>query len=107
VNPRLLVEVLSPSTELRDRTRKAEAFRQVPSLQANLLISQEEPRVEPYYRSSDGIWSFGTAVTDPGGIVPLPWIGIELPMAEVYARVVVPPTQSDAGEVPTAEPADR
>lgn len=91
VNPRLIVEVLSPSTELHDRKVKAAAFREMLTLQAYLLVSQDEPRVEPYYRSADGIWSFGTPVTDPAGVVPLPWLQIELPMAEVYARVSFQP----------------
>ena len=95
INPRLIVEVLSPSTELHDRTIKAADFREVASLQAYLLISQEQPRVEPYYRNADGVWSFGTAVVDPAGTVELPWLGIELPMAEVYARVAFPPPPAD------------
>ena len=52
VNPRLIVEVLSPTTELYDRTGKAEAFREIESLQAYLLVLQDRPRVEPYYRNA-------------------------------------------------------
>ena len=102
VNPRLIVEVLSPSTELHDRTRKAGGFRDVPSLAAYLLVAQDEPRVEPYYRNGDGVWSFGEAVTDAAATVRLPWVGVDLPMAEIYARVTFPPAtagEADGGTV--------
>jgi hypothetical protein len=55
-----------------------------------VLVSQDEPRVETYYRSAEGIWSFGPTVTDLSGTVHLRSVGIDLPMAEVYARVAFP-----------------
>lgn len=56
-NPVLLVEVLSKSTEKRDRETKAPHYRQIPSLREYLLISQKEPRVEHHLRNGDGSWT--------------------------------------------------
>ena len=56
-----------------------------------MLISQDEPRVETFYRNADGVWSFGPTVTDLAGSVHLRSIGVDLPLAEVYARVAFPP----------------
>ncbi len=90
LNPRVVFEVLSPSTERYDRTRKADRYREVESLQEYVLVSQVEPRVETYYRSEAGVWSFGPTVTDLAAAVRLRSVGVDLPLAEVYARVVFP-----------------
>ena len=55
-NPKLIVEVLSPSTEDYDRGEKLEHYRQVPSLEAVLLVAQDAPRVEAWNRTAGG-WS--------------------------------------------------
>ena len=91
LNPRLVFEVFSPSTEVYDRLRKAEGYRAIESLQEYVFVSQDEPRVETYYRSTDGVWSFGPTVTDPAASVHLRSVGVDLPLAEVYARVAFPP----------------
>lgn len=58
VNPRVVVEVLSPSTELYDRTTKFRQFQQLPSAMEYLLISQHEALVEQYVRQDDGSWKY-------------------------------------------------
>jgi Uma2 family endonuclease len=58
LNPRLLVEVISPSTEAYDRGEKFGFYRQIESLQEYVLISQDLPRVEIYRRLGDGTWDF-------------------------------------------------
>jgi Uma2 family endonuclease len=90
LNPKIVFEVLSPSTESYDRKRKTEGYRQIDALQEYVLVDQDEPRVETYYRSADGVWSFGPTVTDMAGSVHLRSIGVDLPMAEVYARIKFP-----------------
>ncbi len=90
-NPRLVFEVLSPSTQDYDRNAKAEGYREVASLQEYVLVSQDRPRVEVFYRSADDVWSFGRPVTDLSASVHLRSVDVDLPMAEVYARVVFPP----------------
>lgn len=56
LNPAVLVEVLSDSTERHDRGRKAEHYRRIGSLQEYLLVAQAEPRVERYRRRGDREW---------------------------------------------------
>lgn len=57
-NPKLIVEVLSPSTEPDDRGAKWQHYQQIPSLEEYLLVSQTEPRVERYRRLPDGVWEY-------------------------------------------------
>ena len=81
VNPRLLVEVLSPSTEAYDRGEKLEHYRQVASLEEIVLVAHAERRVDVWRRERDD-WlreSFeGT------GVVELRAIGCRLRLDDVY-----------------------
>ena len=89
-NPRLVVEVLSPSTEAYDRGEKFLRYLGVESLQEYVLVSQHTPRVETYFREEDGAWRFGVIVGLEKRLV-LRSVGVELPLAEVYANVTFPP----------------
>ena len=89
-NPRLLVEVLSPSTEGYDRGEKFSRYRMLDSLEEYVLVSQDTPRVETFFRRPDGAWLF-TPVTGLESSVRLASIEIEIPLAEIYANVEFPP----------------
>lgn len=56
INPILLVEVLSPSTEAYGRGKKFMLYQQLPSFREYLLIDQERPVVTSFYRNDQGIW---------------------------------------------------
>src|SRR5579883_1139367 len=56
LNPNLIVEILSPSTERWDRGKKSGLYRAIPSLQEYVLISQDEPHVEVYRRGEP--WTY-------------------------------------------------
>ena len=56
VNPRVLVEVLSDSTEAYDRGEKAAHYRHLPSLSEYVLVSQHRPRIEVYRKNDAGRW---------------------------------------------------
>lgn len=86
LNPTLLAEVLSPSTERYDRGRKFAHYREIPSLTEYLLVAQDEPRIESYVRAEDGRWIFREA-TGLEATLELPSLGIQLPLAEVYDQV--------------------
>jgi Uma2 family endonuclease len=58
VNPEVIVEVLSSSTEQYDRGEKWEGYRRIPSLTDYVLISQAKPQIELYQRHDDGIWTY-------------------------------------------------
>jgi Uma2 family endonuclease len=89
VNPTVIIEVLSPSTEGYDRGKKFQQYREIPSLREYLLISQDSPRIERYGRQSDGTWVFD----DAHGLdahLALASIDCRLALAEVYERVTFP-----------------
>lgn len=86
LNPQLLVEVLSPSTEAFDRGRKFEHYRTIPSLSEYLLVAQEKPVLEHFLREGGGAWRF-SAVQGMDAALILPTLGLDLPLGEVYQRV--------------------
>jgi Uma2 family endonuclease len=86
VNPTLVVEVLSASTEAFDRGEKFVAYRGVRSLSDYLLVSQTAVRVEHYVRQDDAGWILRTYGAD--ATVLLRSLAIELPVREIYDGVV-------------------
>lgn len=85
-SPRIVVEVLSPSTEKDDRTIKLQAYQAYPTIEEIVLISQFEPYVEIYRRSEDEIaWEY--TVYGPGSMVELTSVDVYLSMDEIYKRV--------------------
>lgn len=89
VNPRVIVEVLSPSTEAYDRGDKFADYRQIQSFEEYLLISQDKPNVESWLRQPDGAWSIVNYVGLESR-AKVRCLGIEIPMSEIYAGVEWP-----------------
>src|SRR6266851_6519501 len=89
LNPTLIVEVLSPSTEAWDRGGKFEQYRQRESLQEYVLVTQVRPHVERFARQASGQWLL-TEVNGLEAVLSLPSIGCELALAEVYRKVTFP-----------------
>lgn len=81
--PRLIAEILSPSTEKDDRTAKLDFYRSLPSVEIILLIWQDACRVEAHTRHGE-IWEVRTMIGS--GAVPLEPFGTSLPLDEVYAE---------------------
>ncbi len=86
LNPRVIVEVLSGSTEAYDRGAKFAHYRSLPSLVEYILIAQNGPLVEHFQRIESGQWLF-TVYRGEGATAALPALGCELPLAEVYEGV--------------------
>ncbi len=86
INPTLIVEILSESTADKDRHEKMDAYKTLDSLTDYVLISQTEPLVEHHSRLSDGRWQQVVA-RGRDAVLPLPNIGCELRLAEVYLRI--------------------
>jgi Uma2 family endonuclease len=86
-NPTLLVEILSPSTELYDRGQKAKLYRAMPSVQELLLVSQDSYEVELYRRQTDGTWSIISA-TGLDASIELTSIAFTLPLRDLYEMVI-------------------
>lgn len=93
LNPSVIVEVLSPSTEGYDRGEKFAHYRRLDSLREYVLISQDRARVEAYVRNGDS-WTF-TEMGDLESSLTLQALGCTIPLADVYDRVDFPP----AGEL--------
>jgi Uma2 family endonuclease len=103
LNPRVIVEVLSPSTADYDRGGKFSHYRRLPSLQEYLLISQDVPLVEHYVRQGPDQWQL-TEQRSLDAVIALPSIQCRLPLAEIYLKVRL---ASESNEQPVADqPAD-
>jgi Uma2 family endonuclease len=85
-NPRVVVEVLSPSTEGYDRGIKFTRYRELDSMQEYVLIAQDRPLVETFVRQEDRTWTFA-AWAGVETAVQLRSLKIELAMSEIYAGV--------------------
>jgi Uma2 family endonuclease len=86
LNPVVLVEVLSDSTEAYDRGKKFEHYRTIPSLKHYVLIAQDRHSMDCFSRQANGSWSLTSCQGLEGKIV-LDAIDSELPAAEVYDKV--------------------
>lgn len=86
LNPTLLIEVLSDSTEAYDRGKKFEHYRRLASLREYVLISQNSPTVERYLRNPDETWTL-TAAAGIENHIHLTSIDVVLSLAEVYDRI--------------------
>jgi Uma2 family endonuclease len=86
LNPTVILEVLSPSTEAADRGRKFACYRTLASLQYYLLIEPDMPAIDLYTREANGIWQFST-LTGLDAILTLDRLGIALPLTEIYQAV--------------------
>jgi Uma2 family endonuclease len=93
VNPTLVAEILSPGTENYDRGNKAKFYRELPSLQELLLISQDRFDVELYRRQTDGSWNLFNAVGLDAS-VELTSIDCALHLRELYENVVLDSAES-------------
>lgn len=84
-NPKVIVEVLSPSSETYDRGTKFKYYKDIASFTDYLLVSQDEARIEHWQRDEFGEWAM-TMVTGLESIVELGRIA-RMPLAEVYERI--------------------
>ena len=95
--PVLLIEILSPSTAEYDRGRKFNQYKQLPSLQHYLLVSQTSWLVEWYRREPNNIWSFTVLVEAEDALV-IPDLNINLTVVEIYEGTNVAPLKIVAEE---------
>jgi Uma2 family endonuclease len=92
VNPTLLAEVLSDSTEGYDRGEKFEHYRRISSLRAYLLVGQRKPRVELFLRGEESQWLLREAAGLEASL-EIPPLEVTLPLREIFANVKFPPGQ--------------
>lgn len=82
LNPKVLVEVLSPSTEDYDRGDKLGNYKQIPSLEEVMLVAHDRREVEIVRREADGSWS--RHIARDGDAARLLSVDCELQVAEIY-----------------------
>jgi Uma2 family endonuclease len=87
LNPVVIFEVLSPSTQKYDRRRKFQMYREIPSLQAYILVSQDRVLVERYSRQPDGEWQ-RLALDGVDATLDLPSIPAKLKLSDIYDQAL-------------------
>ena len=86
-NPSFIIEILSKSTEEFDRVEKFAAYRQIPSLKELILVSQDRPCIEQFYKTSDGIWAVGETITKIDSDFKLKTLPTVFYLKSVYHRI--------------------
>jgi Uma2 family endonuclease len=99
LNPTLIIEVLSPSTEAYDRGFKSAQYRTLESLQEYALVSQSEPRVEIYRRQPSGGWLLSESIAMEAGC-RFESVGCTLALHDIYDKVTF---GEDEGLPPAAQ----
>ncbi len=86
INPILVVEVLSKSTQKYDRTGKFDKYKTLESFKEYVMIRQDICYAEVWYRERPGLWH-ETIVTNIDGKLPLQSLGVEVSMKRIYKNV--------------------
>jgi Uma2 family endonuclease len=88
-SPRLIIEVLSPSTFARDRDEKFDAYLACPTVEEYMMVSSHHQRVEVYRRESAKEWAYTQYTAEQ--VVTLASVGLTIPVAEIYAQTELQP----------------
>jgi Uma2 family endonuclease len=88
LNPSLLVEVMSETSELYDRSKKFIKYRSLTSFREYVLIDSQQYLVEYFYKQDDKLWKINSC-HDREGSVRIHTLGIDLPLSEIYRRVTL------------------
>jgi Uma2 family endonuclease len=94
LNPKVIVEVLSPSSEGDDRGEKFDDYREIESLREYVLVAQHSARVETYRRQDDGVWVF-SSFSGLDAVVKLESLKIQVNAADIYRNVEFPPPKTE------------
>lgn len=89
-HPGLIIEILSVSTELRDRGWKFQQYQRLPNLQQYVLVSQKRILIESFTRTDHGTWEL-TTLRQLADVLALATLGLEIPLAVIYEDVELPP----------------
>ncbi len=90
VNPQVIIEVLSPTTEAFDRGAKFTYYRSIPSFREYILVAPYSAHITQLILRADGEWVIRDVV-GIDGILTLPTVDIEVPLSEIYRDVEFPP----------------
>ena len=98
LNPTIIFEVLSPSTEAFDRSKKFEAYRSIPSLREYILVAQHRVYIEQYVRQAHNQWNL-IIINDIDAMLELISIQTTLSVREIYAQIEFDPASDDDDDV--------
>lgn len=90
MNPKVIIEILSPSTADYDHGAKFEFYRKLPSFEEYVLISQSETQIEVFTKQSGNLWSL-TIINARDQAARLQSLGTEIPLADVYYGIETAP----------------
>lgn len=91
INPKVIFEVLSKSTEIKDRIFKFQRYKQVASLEEYVLVSQAEPLIERFGRRPGAPWAAYSEARGLEAKLELDSLGIEIPLIEIYRDIEFEP----------------
>lgn len=86
LNPSVIIEVLSPSTENYDRGNKFFIYQQIESLKEYILVNSTISMVQVLTKKEDGLWKFET-ITDPASSFFIQTISLDIKLEDVYDKV--------------------
>ena len=89
LNPRVIFEILSKTTEGYDRGTKFQQFQRLPSVKEYVLVSQDRMVIERYVRQTDGTWVLKT-FDNPEAQFSLATVKVRIPIADIYRGVELP-----------------
>jgi len=98
LNPMVIVEVLSKSTERRDKGIKFQAYRQLESFQEYLLVAQDCCRVEAFFKDKDGRWVLKEPVEEITDTYQFESVDLEIPLSAIYKNVTFPEETAEEDE---------
>jgi Uma2 family endonuclease len=101
LNPVLIVEVLSPSTERYDRGKKFGHYRRLGSLREYVLVSQDRPIIELFTRDRDDERWILSVFDGSEAVLELASVDCRIPLAEVYRKVAIPNEDAASMEEPS------
>ncbi|MEJ7592932.1 MAG: Uma2 family endonuclease [Planctomycetaceae bacterium] len=87
MNPTVIIEVLSPSTEAYDRGQKFGYYRQIPSLQEYVLVAQHQPLIDHFLRQESGSWVIRNGCERIDQVLKLQTLELEVPLRRIYHRI--------------------
>ena len=90
-SPKLVIEVLSPSTQAYDRSQKFALYRHMPSLQEYVLVDPDTRRIEAFRIGADGLWVLHDM--SERSVLALASVGCEISMSDVFDGIE-PPAQT-------------
>jgi Uma2 family endonuclease len=103
LNPIVIIEILSPSTERYDRGMKFQHYRTIDTLQEYILVAQDHVHLECFSRQEGGLWMFQEAVSKED-VLSIQSINCELLLEDVYEKVSIEQENIDiTREIPPEE----